>query len=44
MIAKFQPTIICLETLPEVNDKLNELYQKFLKNPSELDTRIAKLV
>ncbi|MCC7453465.1 MAG: hypothetical protein IT222_04805 [Crocinitomix sp.] len=43
MIAKFQPTIICVETLPEVNDKLNELYQKFLKNPSELDTRIGEI-
>lgn len=43
MIAKFQPTIICVETLPEVNDKLNELYQEFLKNPSELDTKLGEV-
>jgi hypothetical protein len=38
MIAKFKPTIICVESLPNNNDKLNELYKNFLKNPSVLDT------
>ena len=38
MIAKFRPTIICVESLPEENEKLNELYQQFLKQPSELIT------
>ncbi|GHE83507.1 DUF5694 domain-containing protein [Thalassotalea profundi] len=36
MIAKFRPTIICVESLPEENEKLNLLYQQFLKQPSEL--------
>lgn len=42
MIAKFQPTIIVVESLPKNNDKLNELYQKWLKNPSELETKYGE--
>jgi hypothetical protein len=38
MIAKFQPTIFCVETLPKNNEKLQEIYQDFLKNPSSLKT------
>lgn len=38
MLAKFQPTIICVEALPEENEQLNLLYQQFLQNPSELIT------
>lgn len=43
MISKFQPTIICVESLPKNNDKLNELYQDFLGNPSELDTKNGEI-
>ncbi|OKY25514.1 hypothetical protein BI291_16130 [Thalassotalea sp. PP2-459] len=38
MIAKFRPTIICVESVPEKNEQLNLLYQQFLKHPSELIT------
>lgn len=38
MIAKFRPTIICVEALPEENEKVNLSYQKFLEDPSELIT------
>ncbi|MDO6426984.1 DUF5694 domain-containing protein [Thalassotalea sp. 1_MG-2023] len=38
MIAKFRPTIICVESVPEKNEQLNSLYQQFLKHPSELIT------
>jgi hypothetical protein len=38
MIAKFKPTIICIEDLPKNNDKLNAAYQEFLRNPDELIT------
>lgn len=43
MIAEFQPTIILVESLPENNDKLNKLYNEFLKNPSELDTKNGEI-
>jgi hypothetical protein len=43
MIAKFRPTIICVENLPELNEQLNELYQQFLKNPSELITKEGEI-
>ncbi len=38
ILAKFKPTIICVETPPKFNNKLNEKYQEFLKNPSKLIT------
>lgn len=43
MIAEFQPTIIVVEQLPKHNDKLNELYQNWLKNPSELNTKKGEI-
>lgn len=42
MIAEFQPTIICVEGLPENNDQLNESYKDFLENPSELNTKYGE--
>jgi len=39
MIAEFQPTIICVEELPQDNEQLNILYQDFLKNSSVLNTK-----
>ncbi len=43
MIAKFRPTIICVEKLPEKNDELNAAYQVFLENPSELSTKDGEI-
>jgi hypothetical protein len=43
MIAKFKPTIICVETLPKNDDKLLEIYQDFLKNPSQLKTENGEM-
>lgn len=43
MIAKFRPTIICVEFTPEKNEKLNARYQSFLENPAELDVRLGEV-
>lgn len=42
MIAKFKPTIICVESIPENHVALNALYQKFLKNPDKLITDLGE--
>ena len=42
-LAKFKPTIICLEYLPEIDDDINKDYQDFLINPSELHTQYGEL-
>lgn len=43
MIAEFKPTIIVVEKLPKYNDKLNEMYQDWLKDPSELNTENGEI-
>tara|TARA_R110002051_G_scaffold13808_1_gene45539 strand:+ start:1364 stop:2230 length:867 start_codon:yes stop_codon:yes gene_type:complete len=43
LLAKFKPTIICLEYTPDIDDKINETYQNFLKNPDKLDTEYGEL-
>ncbi len=43
MIAEFEPTIIIVESLPKNNDKLNKLYQKWLNDPSELNTKNGEI-
>ncbi|MDP5459673.1 DUF5694 domain-containing protein [Alishewanella sp. SMS8] len=43
LIARFKPTIICLEFLPEQTEQINQAYQAFLADPSELDTRYGEL-
>jgi hypothetical protein len=43
MIAKFKPTIVCVESLPEEHDQLNEAYLEFLKNPTELNTKYGEI-
>ncbi len=43
MIAKFRPTIICVEKLPEKNDELNAAYQVFLENSSVLSTKDGEI-
>lgn len=42
MMAKFQPTIICVESVPEEHATLNALYQKFLNHPSTLLTDLGE--
>lgn len=43
MLAAFKPTIICIESLPENNEKINALYQAFLKNPAQLITDYGEI-
>ncbi|WP_445428025.1 DUF5694 domain-containing protein [Alishewanella sp. HL-SH05] len=43
LIARFKPTIICLEFLPEQTEQINQAYQAFLADPTELDTRYGEL-
>ncbi|WP_019674554.1 DUF5694 domain-containing protein [Arsukibacterium perlucidum] len=42
-IARFKPTIVCLEFLPEDIARINQAYQAFLDAPSRLDTRYGEL-
>lgn len=42
MLAKFKPTIVCIENLPKFNDEINKAYQEFLKNPSQLNTNYGE--
>ena len=42
-LAQFKPTIICLEFLPEYADKVNQRYQAYLRDPSQLDTLYGEL-
>lgn len=42
-LAKFKPTIICIENLPELNDEINKAYQEFLKEPSTLNTNYGEI-
>lgn len=35
MIAKFKPTIICVETQPKYDDELNSEYKNYLSNPQK---------
>lgn len=42
MLAKFKPTIICVERTPENVFEINEAYQKYLKDPSKLETNYGE--
>ncbi|MEN7551493.1 DUF5694 domain-containing protein [Rapidithrix thailandica] len=42
MLANFKPTIICIENLPKYNAEINQAYQDFLDNPSELNTNYGE--
>lgn len=42
MIAKFKPTIICIENLPQYNDEINKAYQEFLNNPERLNSNYGE--
>jgi hypothetical protein len=43
LIARFKPTIICLEFLPENEHEINQAYQAFLDHPSQLDSTYGEL-
>lgn len=43
LIARFKPTIVCLEFLPDDMARINQAYQAFLANPARLDTRYGEL-
>ena len=43
LLARFKPTIICLEYEPKYDAKINAAYQAFLANPDKLDTRLGEL-
>lgn len=43
LLAAFKPTIICLEYTADIDDKINEGYQKFVENPDKLDTEYGEL-
>lgn len=42
MIAKFKPTIICIENLPQYNDEINKAYQEFINNPEQLNSNYGE--
>jgi len=42
MLAKFKPTIICVEITPEKQDEINLAYQEYLKNPKDFETNYAE--
>lgn len=43
LLERFKPTIICLEYVPEIDEKINQAYQDFLKHPNELNTQYGEL-
>lgn len=43
LLERFKPTIICLEYIPEMDEKINQAYHDFLKNPGKLNTRYGEL-
>ncbi|MFH6605077.1 DUF5694 domain-containing protein [Maribacter algicola] len=43
LITRFKPTIICLEYIPEMDEKINQAFQNFLQNPKELNTKYGEL-
>ena len=43
LLARFKPTIICLEYEPKHDSKINAAYQAFLASPDTLDTRLGEL-
>tara|TARA_R110002033_G_scaffold163035_2_gene199976 strand:+ start:643 stop:1503 length:861 start_codon:yes stop_codon:yes gene_type:complete len=43
LLVRFNPTIICLEYIPEIDDKINQAFKNFLMNPKELNTQYGEL-
>ncbi|MEM7517526.1 MAG: DUF5694 domain-containing protein, partial [Planctomycetota bacterium] len=37
-LAEFSPTILCVETLPEIDEELNGNYQRYLADPTQAST------
>ena len=42
LLARFKPTIICIENLPEHNTEINAAYQEYLKNPINLNSKYGE--
>ncbi|RXG22503.1 hypothetical protein DSM00_1599 [Leeuwenhoekiella aequorea] len=42
LLARFKPTIICIENLPEYNTEINAAYQEYLKNPINLTSKYGE--
>lgn len=43
LLAQFKPTIIVVEKLPKYDDKLNQAYRDYLRNPAELITKDGEI-
>ncbi len=43
MLAKFKPTIICVEVEPNKIEKINQAYQEFLQNPIKVNTNYGEI-
>jgi len=42
MLAEFKPTIICIENHPQYDQEINQAYQEYLKDPSQLNTNYGE--
>lgn len=42
LLAKFKPTIVCVERTPENEAEINEAYQKYLKNHKKLESNYGE--
>ncbi|KYG75141.1 hypothetical protein EV198_0396 [Roseivirga ehrenbergii] len=42
MLAEFKPTIICIENHPQYDAEINQVYQKYLNDPSQLNTNYGE--
>ena len=42
MLAEFKPTIICIENHPQYDAEINRVYQKYLNDPSQLNTNYGE--
>lgn len=43
LLAQFKPTIIVVEKLPKYDEQLNQAYQEYLKDPSELSHKDGEI-
>ncbi|WP_323755887.1 DUF5694 domain-containing protein [Roseivirga sp.] len=42
MLSEFKPTIICIENHPQYDKEINQAYQEYLKDPSQLNTNYGE--
>jgi uncharacterized protein DUF5694 len=43
LLARFKPTIVCLEYIPEYHQEINTAYQAYIKQPEILNTNYGEL-